>query len=217
MIHRPMNSLLLLLASVLLISPSTSGYPKPSPYPITWQLNFDYNMPRRVVVTTPGTQVSQAYWYITYTIANLSSDDQKFLPIFQLMTEDGQVIRSDDRIPNTVLDTIRVRERNSRLQPIHQIAGTLRIGEDQGKEGVAIWREPNPRMGRFSIFVGGLSGESVILKDDKGNVVMKKDKDGKQQPVVLHKTLQLAYHMAGDEKLPGNDVVDFTGESWVMR
>jgi hypothetical protein len=68
-------------------------------------------------------------------------------------------------------------------------------------------------MGRFSIFVGGLSGESTELKDDKGQPV--KGADGR--PTILRKTLQLNFFIRGDEVYPGEDEVNINAEAWVMR
>src|SRR5262249_14738039 len=151
-----------------------------------------------------GAAEPQAFWYMTYTVTNLSNQEQNYLPRFEMLTEDGRVIRSDDHITVEVLESIRRRERNLHLESVVEIAGTLRVGEDQARDGVAIWREPDPRMGRFSIFVAGLSGEAVILKDSKGEPITTSTADGQKRPVVLWKTLALDYHMAGDEKFPGN-------------
>jgi hypothetical protein len=100
---------------------------------------------------------------------------------------------------------------------MNQIPGVLRVGEDQAKDGVAIWKEPTPEMGRFKIFVGGLSGESTQLTDDKGQVVQQTTKDGKKETIVLWKTLQIEYHMIGDDRFPGNDPVELVEKQWVMR
>ena len=99
------------------------------------------------------------------------------------------------------------------MEPFTLIGGELRLGEDQSKDGVAIWEEPTPRLGKFSIFVGGLSGEAVNLKNDKGEQVETAD----DKPVILRKTLQLNYHVAGDEFYPGEDQVNENAEEWVMR
>ena len=72
-------------------------------------------------------------------------------------------------------------------------------------------------MGRFKIFVGGLSGESTQLKDDKGEVISKTTPDGKKQTIVLWKTLQIEYLMIGDDQFPGNDPVEQVERQWVMR
>ena len=103
--------------------------------------------------------------------------------------------------------------RNQFLQPRTKIAGPLHQGPDQAKDGVAIWKEPLARMGKFSIFVGGLSKEAVKLKNDKDEVVLKKD----GSPLILYRTLQLNYHINGDEVFPGHDEVNERPEQWVMR
>ena len=61
------------------------------------------------------------------------------------------------------------------------------------------------RMGRFSIFVTGLSGENATVKGPD-------DKD-----VILRKTLQLNYLIRGDEVYPGEDEVNDDSQEWVMR
>ena len=214
---RPGLVLMLWLAGLALLATVAGGYPKPSAYPISWELNFEHSKPTRVVVTPRGSKTAVAYWYMTYTVTNLSDREQTFLPNFEMLAEDGAVIRSDRNIPTEVLETIRIREKARSLESVAQIARTIRVGEDQAKDGMAIWPEPNPRMGLFSIFVGGLSGEATVLKDEAGQVVTKSGSDGKQEPVILHKTLELNYHIAGDERYPGHDEVDADGQGWVMR
>ena len=63
----------------------------------------------------------------------------------------------------------------------------------------------------------GLSGESVILKDAKGNPVERKNPEGKMEPVVLWKTLQINYHIPDDDKFPGIDIIELEDQQWVMR
>jgi hypothetical protein len=197
----------------LLQSPTRAGYPKPSVYPVSWELKFDHSKAKRIVVQVPGSSVPQAYWYMTYTVSNPTDQEQTFLPEFEMLSRDGKVIRSDNNISPKVLDAIKARERNNALQGSLQIAGPLRIGEDQAKDGVAIWPEPDTRMGTFSIFISGLSGEIAELKDDNGQPI--KDKDG--QPIILRKTLDATYQVPGDELYPSEDVVNEKSEEWVMR
>ena len=189
----------------LVSSAAIADYPKPSLYPISWELLFTHSAPKRVVVTVPGQNASQAYWYMTYTVTNPSDREITFLPVFELLTQDGQVIRSDKGIPGQVLQTIRARENNPRLMSQAQIGGTLRIGEDQAKEGVAIWEELPGRTGQFSIFVQGLSGESAKVKGPG------------DKTFTLRKTLQLNYLIRGDEVYPGEDQVNENPAKWVMR
>lgn len=182
-------------------------YPEPSVYPIAWQLDFKQGTPTRIVVAT------EAYWYLTYTVTNKSGQDQVWQPDFQMVSDDGKVIRSDKGIGADVFDTIKAREANRFLRSASEVAGDLRQGEDQAKDGVAIWKEPARRMGKFKIFVAGLSGEFAILKGDDGKPIPGDDK----LPLILHKTLELDYAIYGDEHFPGRNEVHETGHKWIMR
>ena len=182
-------------------------FPEPSVYPIAWQLDFKHGMPKRIVVgDTP-------YWYLTYTVTNNTGQEQVWAPNFEMLTNEGKRIKSDRDVPREVFERIKSTENSRFLQPAAVVAGPLHQGEDQAKDGVAIWKEPNPRMGEFKIFVGGLSGEYVILKDENDKPVEGPDK----LPVILRKTLELDYAIYGDEFYPGRHEVHATGEKWVMR
>jgi len=142
---------------------------------------------------------------MTYTVTNETDKEQLFLPAFEMLTEDGRVIRNDINIPGAVFNAIKKREGNRFLQPAELVGGQLRLGPDQAKDGVAIWPEPMARMGHFSIFVSGLSGEAATVKGP----------DGKDQ--ILRKTLQLNYLIHGDDIYPGEDEVNENPSEWVMR
>ncbi len=205
--------LLLGIVTALVRARDVGEYPRPSPYPVSWELKFAHATPKRIVVTPASGGVPQPYWYMTYAVTNNSDKEQTFLPVFELVTRTGKAIRSDNSIPAAAFDAIKLREKNHFLEPSYKIAGQLRVGDDQAKEGIAIWPEPDPRMGSFSIYVAGLSGEIAELRDDGGAVM--KDKDG--QAIILHKTLQLNYLIRGDEVYPGEDEVNEKSETSVMR
>jgi hypothetical protein len=221
----------LLLSAAIGLSPLAAGvafpghamaYPKPSLYPISWELKFTHAAPRRIVVTTPGTNVPVAYWYMTYTVTNLTDREQQFLPVFEMVTDSGKTIRSDDQkeIPSAAFDAIKKREKNRMLEPVEKISGRVLIGEDQARDGVAIWVEPTRRMGTFHIFAAGLNGETTFLKD--GEEVAPKDVDALSIPdrkklLTLRKTLEMTYQIAGDEIKPDAAAVLPKGEEWLMR
>jgi hypothetical protein len=194
-------------------------YPEPSPYPIAWEFTFDYDLPARIVVNAPNSTATKAYWYLPYTITNEGEDTQTFIP--QLLTDDGKLHKANRDVPKYVFDAIRTRQRNDLLLPPTRAGGELRPGVDQARDSIAVWEEPNPDMDTFRIFVGGLSGEFVELKDDKG--VQLKDKKG--EPIILRKTLQLTFHTKGDDVHPGDPDPLNEGEGrigknkkvWVMR
>lgn len=186
--------------------------PKPSPYPTSWEFKFTHGPLRRVVVNVPGTG-PKPFWYMTYNVMNNTNQERIFLPTFNMMTKDGKLHRSDRNIPGVVFDVIKQREKIRFLEPYPAIAGELRLGDDQARDGVAIWPEPMPEMGTFSIFAENLSGEAIVYKDAKGQEV--KNAEGK--PVILRKTLRIDYLIRGDEVYPGEDRVVETGKEWVMR
>ena len=111
------------------------------------------------------------------------------------------------------------------LESPRKIVGTLNPGEEQARDGVAIWPEPQSRMGRFDIFVSGLSGEYAIMKRQGGRFVqidLKKAAEelkgvSESDRLTLRKTLQISYHIPGDEVRPGEDPVLKKGQKWVMR
>jgi hypothetical protein len=205
MIRCTLSIAVLVLAASCASSMAQTDYPEPSPYLKTWQLDFDHGKPKRVVVQTSAMAAPKAYWYLTYTVTNHTDQEQLFMPSFDLVTEDGKIVHSDTNIPKTVFDVIKKREGMRFLETAAQIAGELRIGDDQAKDGVAIWPEPSARMGHFQIYVSGLSGEIAMIKGP----------DGKDQ--ILRKTLQLNYLIRGDEVYPGEDQVNEEPEKWVMR
>jgi len=210
----PLQSLFVAaVCASLFATESARAFPEPSRVPTSWELKFVYQTPKRIVVEVPGEPVPKAYWYMTYTVTNTTDTDQQFLPVFEMVTRSGTVIRSDRHLPTSVFQRVQQATGNSLLEHPIKIAGTLRVGADQAKDGVAIWEETEAEMGSFSIFVAGVSGESAKMNDSAGEEML--DKDGKL--VLLFKTMQLDYTVSGDEVFPGNDPISKTHQRWVMR
>jgi hypothetical protein len=123
-------------------------------------------------------------------------------------------------IPRKAFDEIKSAERNKYLEPFTSITGVVRLGAAESRDGVAIWPEPSPRMGHFSIFVTGLSGEAVMLKNVNGEFKKVENADEMKDIkdlIILRKTLQLKYFIRGDEVYPGEDEVNAGAEEWIMR
>ncbi|MDB5173541.1 MAG: hypothetical protein JWN51_2314 [Phycisphaerales bacterium] len=193
--------------------PEPSILPPDQQTPRTWQLKFRHGVPKRIAVAVAGQKTPTAYWYITYTVVNESGEEQTFLPQFEMVTQDGKIHRSDQNIALEVFQAIKKREANEMLKSATDISGRLHQGEDQAQDGVAIWEEPMARMGSFSIYVGGLSGEFAEMKTDDGKPML----DAEKKPVILRKTLELNYIIWGDEVKPEKDDVHDRAERWIMR
>jgi hypothetical protein len=205
MLWRLINPLAGLLVVLAIVAPSQADYPQPSPFPVSWELTLDHSLPKRILVQGPGDANPLPYWYITYHVVNNTDRDKiLFYPSFDMMLETGEVTHSDMGIAPAVFDAIKKKERLKYLQSEDLIGGDLLHGEDQSKDGVAIWAEPRLRMGTFTIFCTGFWGESATVKVD--------DKD-----VTLHKTLQLTYHLDSDENHPGGGDLVAKDETYIMR
>lgn len=213
---RRFTLLLALLSLVLGSAFALAEFPKPNQYPLSWELKFTHGLPRRIVVDT------KAYWYLPYTVTNKTDKEQLFLPDFEMVTENGVSTRSDNNIPHNVFLAAKKETGANLLEQPIKIGGQILLGEDQARESVAIWREPNPEMGAFSIFLTGLSGEAVMVKKEGNDFKTLTNLEGlsaeeRAKILILRKTLQLNYLIRGDEVYPGEDDVNENPEAWVMR
>jgi hypothetical protein len=206
-----------------LLTDRARAYPKPSVNRIAWELDFQHGAPTRITVKAPGADAPKAYWYMAFTVTNLTQEEQLFLPVIELLDEKGNVTRSDNNIPKEVFEAIKQREGKKLMEPLAKVEGRLLVGADQAKDSVAIWPEPVERMGTFSIFVNGLSGEAVWYKDGKETPAREMKWYTKDAPkseeagIILRKTLEIDYQVPGDEFYQGRDRVIQKDERWVMR
>ncbi len=201
-----------ILSATTLVSTAPARYPQPAIAPTAWELDFSSETPRRIVVEVPGESVPRAYWYMTYVVTNNTGAEQFYLPRFEMVAKDGSVIPSDTELSGSVFQAVARKERQKPLVSSLKLAGQILQGQDQAKYGVAIWQESAVEMGNFSVFVHNLSGEATPLTDSKGETL----KDAAGQPIVLRKTKQIDFVVAGDEVYSG-DPIRKAGESWVMR
>ena len=197
--------LLAVLGLAFAFGAANAELPHPKEYPTSWELKFDHGKPVRIAVEVPGQPTKQGFWYIPFTATNNTGQERMFLPVVEMATEDGRIVRSDNNIPDAVVQKIRKLEGNKFIGSSVNISGDFRLGNDECKYGVAVWREPTLEMGRFSILFGGLCGEYTRVKGD----------DGKE--VTLRKTLQLNFLVHGDNVYPGEDLVNSKPELWIMR
>jgi hypothetical protein len=218
---RLLSSLALLAAAFLLMrGTEVQAYPKPSINRVSWELDFKHGLPQRIAVTLPGADAPKAFWYMTFTVTNNTREEQSFLPIFDLIDDHGNIHHSNRNIPKEVFNAIKNREKIKLLEPLAKASGRILVGPDQAHDSVAIWPEPLERMGTFSIFITGLSGEAVWFKDGKVTPLNKADWiKTKQEDAgeVLRKTLQIDIQIPGDEFYQGGDKVIQKDETWVMR
>src|SRR5205085_2279246 len=112
-----------MLAAALAVPAFAKKYPEPSPFPTSWELKFEHAKPKRMVVD------SVPYWYLTYSVENDTKDDQEFLPVFEMVTNEGKKVQSDMNIPGKVFNRIKRDEGDDLLESAVKIAGTIHTGE----------------------------------------------------------------------------------------
>ncbi len=211
------------LGLVLVMLPaSAEPVLKPGIVPTSWELEFEYRTPQPITILLPGWKEERTFWYMLYTVTNRSGDDHIFVPGFCLYTDSGQVSRADERIPAAVFLAIKKRHNNPLLLDMASVTGKLLQGEDNAKDGVAIWSDFDHKARGFDVFVAGLSGERMKIKLPKPITVAVTDKDGKEKKeikteVILSKTLYLRYFMPGEAAARSAATPKLRKKQWVMR
>jgi len=180
--------------------------PEPEVIPNRWEVRSTFSPIRVVTVETPAGPT--AYYYMTYTAQNNAGQDVLFAPTFDMVTDDGQVIRSGKGVNAEATKAVLAAANNAELQDQIAIIGPLLQGEENAKAGIAIWTAENLRPGEFTVYAAGFSGESVTVKPPTP-----KDAEG----VVLRKTRSLTYKAIGDAANLKGGSIPVTEDRWVMR
>jgi hypothetical protein len=202
----------LALAVAALFVAALQGEPAPTPsvVPVTWELDFKYQDPQPIAVTLPDGS-KKTFWYMLYTVANRTGADRTFIPDFTLYTDTGRIYRSGVAVPAVVFDAIQKNVNNPLLVDQTSITGKILQGEDNAKDGVAIWPDIDPEARAFDSFIGGLSGEEakIALPASQPGAASTK--------VILRKALRLQYAMPSEPAARAANPPKLVDKSWVMR
>ncbi len=196
--------------------------PKPAEIPTHWQLEASFADFLPIQVTLGGEDSPRTFWYMRYKITNNTGQDRVFVPEFILYTDTGQVLRAGRNIPASVFQAIKEVANDPLLLDLADMAGRLLQGQENAKDGVAIWEDFDPNAAAFDVFVSGLSGETVEITLPKPIRVVETDAFGKQTEVVkdkiiLAKTLKRSYRIPLEAADRSRAALNLTEEEWVMR
>lgn len=205
--------------------------PEPSPNPIAWEFEFKFLDAQRIEVQLPGSSAPEVYWYMVYTVTNNTSRTQRFFPTFQLVTEDLTIIETDKGITPLVFNAIRERHRITHKYLVHptKAIGDLHVGDDNARESVAIWRQIDPLVNQFTIYVAGLSGETRFVRNPaydpgKPETATVTGPDGRQREqrvnpkhFTLRKTLEIRYNLPGSAQSRRLAEPQRVSARWIMR
>lgn len=176
----------------------------------SWSLDVVYEQPRQIVVSEGGK--SSAYWYVILTITNKTGKEVGFYPDCDLMTDTYQLLQAGAGVPGAVYEKVQAlyKERYPFLAPLEKSMGKLLPGEDQARDVLVVWKDFDKDAHGIKLFISGLSGQttSVEKPGEAGTV---------SEQVMLRKTLQFDYQVAGDPAMRSDSSLLYKGMSWVMR
>lgn len=192
-LHTLAMSPILALGVVLCLSASIAQAalaPEPKAFPTDWQFDVDVG-PLRVVHLPVQGDRSRAFYYITYRVINETGQDLFFAPLIELATDRGEVMLAGRDVPIDVTYNIMDRQRNILLEDPIRILGRLQQGEENAKDGIAIWPVGETNVDRVQLYFMGFSGETKTVNTRDANT-------GDSKTVTLWKTLMLRHEAPGD-------------------
>jgi hypothetical protein len=199
------------------LPPDAGTGPEPSPTPMSWELDIRFVDPQRIEVQLPGERRSRVYWYMLYTVVNRGQSAQRWHPTFEIVTDNFNVIQADVGVSPLVYEAIAARHKLTHpyLRTPVEAIGTLRVGEDNAVESVAVWPRLDPGVESFRVYVEGLSGETRYVP----NPALPQDAAAAEKPdfFTLRKTLEIRYTLPGSPRARAIAEPARVGVRWVLR
>lgn len=222
--------------------------PQPTPAPTKWELTFKPDQLQKITASDRSGQ-SKTYWYLIYRVVNNTGEDVDFLPVIERVSDITTELPADkaeqspDKASKLIVDPAitgidpnvfkAIKQRHARTYPLLvspvEVIGRIRQGIDNSRESVAVFKDLDPRVSKFTIYVGGLSGERQTLpnpsyrkpaKAPEGEVAAPAapTPDEKNSPVfIIQKTLALPYALPGDGSTRRYATPALGRPEWVMR
>lgn len=209
---------ILTLTAAALVGGYAWAAPTPSVAPKSWELEFDYHDPQRIVLTLPGDDHPTTFWYVLYTVTNKSGDEVDFYPTFDLVTDQMRSIEGGFDISPAVYDAVRERHRTAfpfSVDPM-KIYGRLLQGEDNQRTSLIAFPRLDSEVNSFTIYVAGLSGEIERVRNLRFDRERPESGDNPRF-FFLRKTLAVHYDIPGDARTTSEVTPVRTGQEWVMR
>jgi len=210
-----MGVLAVLALSWPLASVSMAGDPpEPSVVPTRWELDLEVG-PMRVITLNVPDEGERSFYYVTYLVTNDSGEDVFFAPMFELATDQGEMIAAGRNVPRWVSQELLRRLRNPLLEDQINIIGQLQQGPEYAKEGLAVWAVGETDVDELTVHFIGFSGESKTVNSRDAET-------GEIREVVLRKTFMKPYRAPGrllDERAEsegGRRLMPQRGR-WIMR
>ncbi|MEM7627302.1 MAG: hypothetical protein AAF333_17025 [Planctomycetota bacterium] len=240
---RNLLTIFTLSAATLLVSASGTAQDAPAEAPgtfaepsivnPTWAFDLKVSTPNAIAVPGPNGRL-RWYWYIAYKVTNNTGEDRLFIPEVVVLNNHGEIIQANRRIPPAAYPAIADRLGNTLLESPNDVVGRLLQGPDFAKESVAIWPASFKDVDEFTVFFGGVDGETKMLRSPTtgepimeaatdpitGEAVLDTDGNVVMRPIMVQRTRALTYQTPGTPGLGANlreQPVQLIAEYEVMR
>jgi hypothetical protein len=204
------------ILSFLFPAAALFGWPRPSLLDKegSWTLDVQYEHPRMITISAPGTAQPKRFWYLIISLTNNTDQEVPFYPKAELMTDTFQVIPSGCIEQKQLFEEVRRRHRGSYpfLECLDFTDLMIRKGKDNKRDFVLFWPDFDPKANEVKFFIGGLSSESAAVEHPT-----RKEDSGRPMRIYLQKTLQLNYTIGVDPGLRSRASLNFEGQDWMMR
>jgi hypothetical protein len=183
-----------------------------SPESKVWVLDFKFKDPRVIKVDVPG-RGQRVCWYLWYQVTNFTKQPRVFVPDFELVTRDKNLVHHDQILPKVQEAIARLEDPSDYLKIKNSVTIAVepippsKPNAPRPVTGVAIWDDVESDANVYSIFVSGLSNGWAVTDPIPPST----------KPVVRRKTLQLDFKRLGDPYLHRSDEVRFLRSEWIYR
>jgi len=198
-------SLLNRIAVVVLVALPCAAAPEPDPVPQRWEFDVEFGPLQTIEVEIPlldesGQEVRdetgsalterRGYFFLTYLVTNHTGDDRLFAPHLELGADDGSLVTSGLDVPPEATRAILRELQNPFLEDQISIIGKIQQGEENAREGLAVWPITDYMVDEVVVYAAGFSGETDVLewKDPESDEPIK---------VILRKTYEMRYTTPG--------------------
>ncbi len=185
--------------------------PKQVQGPGDWTLDVKFEHLRPIELRVGENRKAMRFWYVILTVTNNTGQDVDFYPMCELVTDNFQILPANTKLPTEVFKHIEKRHKRVYpfLEPLQLGSTRILQGQDNTRDIAVIWPEFDAKAKGLQLFVGGLSNETVAVKNPTDNA----------EPATnyLRKTLELNYSIQGDALFRSRPNLKFEGQNWVMR
>jgi len=184
----------------------------------SWQLDFKFHDPQRIILRLPGDNHLTTFWYMLFEVTNLTGEDRTFYPSFRLVTDTLQVVEGGADVSPSVYDAIAARHKGEFpfFAPPSKVTGLLLQGEENSRASAAVFRTFDPEASSFTVFVSGLSGDIEQVPNPSFND-KQDESDGNQRFFFVRRTLAIVYDLPGDPTTRDRAAPIRRTRQWVMR